>query len=182
MGSHKTTSILTAGLVAVAGIALYTQIEDTGFTHGGLASKAESEWQTTDVANTRRERPTPGALISADEPAARALTSDVQAAAPALPAYNPAAAANFGDAGTPLDPADKVEQKEWVQVSGSVVNVRSGPSASASRIGSFPKGTRLLVVERGAGWTKIEDPESGQSGWMKHDFLAGLPENGAPAS
>lgn len=182
MGRLRKTSIFTAGLVALAGIAIYTQIEDTSLIHGGLVSKPNSELQTAEIENTRRERPTPGALIAAVEPAVPASTSDSRTPAPALPVYEPAAASSFSDAGKPLDLADKVEQVEWVQVSGSVVNVRSGPSASSPRIGSFPEGTRLRVVERGAGWTKIEDPETGQSGWMKGDYLAGLSDADAPAS
>ena len=182
MGRHKITSFFTAGLVAAAGIAIYTQIEDSSSIHSVLASKPSSEWQTAEVENTRRERPTPGALISAVTPAAPASTSDSQAPAPGLPTYDAAAPLSFGDTGKPLDLADKVEKAEWVQVSGSVVNVRSGPSAASPRVGSFPEGTRLRVIERGAGWTKIEDPETGQSGWMKRDFLAGLSETAAPAS
>lgn len=182
MGRRKSTSMVTAGLVAIAGIAIYTQIEDSTLHHDRVVARDNSEWQTTEVENTRRERPTPGALIGAITPAGPALTSGIQVPAPRKSIHNSAASSSFNNADTRFDLSDQVKQKSWVRVSGSVVNVRSGPSVSAPRIGSFPEGTRLRVIERGASWTKIENPETGQSGWMKRDYLASLSESNAPTS
>ena len=182
MGRRRSTSMVMAGLVAVAGIAIYTLIEDSTLPHGGMVSKDNSAWQTTEVKNTQRVRPTPGALVSAIAPSGPTLAADSQAPAPSQSRYGSAVSSSFRNAGTLLNLSDQVKQDAWVRVSGSVVNVRSSPSVSAPRIGSFPEGTRLRVIERGTGWTKIEDPETGQSGWMNRDYLAGLSEVSASAS
>ena len=182
MGRRKSTSIVTVGLVAVAGIAIYTLIEDSTLPHGGLVAKDNSAWQTTEVENTRRERPIPGALIGATASKGTGLASDSETLTPSQSRYDSAASSNFNSTGARINLSDQVKQNAWVRVSGSVVNVRSGPSTSAPRIGSFPEGTRLRVIESGKGWTKIEDPETGQSGWMNRDYLAGLSEISASAS
>lgn len=60
---------------------------------------------------------------------------------------------------------------ERVRVNGSRVNMRAGPSLSAERITAFDRDTRLTVLERGETWTQVENPETGQTGWMHGDYL-----------
>ena len=83
-----------------------------------------------------------------------------------------------GEIGTP-GPADKIEAKpskigedfaEWVDVS-IAAKVHSAPSASASIVQYYRAGTRLRVIERQAGWTKIVDPVTSQQGWIYEKYL-----------
>lgn len=60
---------------------------------------------------------------------------------------------------------------ERVRVDGSRVNLRAGPDLSAERITAFDRDTRLTVLERGETWTQVENPETGQTGWMHGDYL-----------
>lgn len=53
------------------------------------------------------------------------------------------------------------------QVSGNVVNMRSGPGTSYDKLGKLTKGTEVAVLEEpGNGWVKLEVLATGETGWM----------------
>lgn len=55
-------------------------------------------------------------------------------------------------------------------VTGSVVNVRSGPGVSHQRIRQLKRGTSVRAVETRSGWVQIEF--NGLSGWMSARYLS----------
>lgn len=99
------------------------------------------------------DEPTPAAAEAA--PAATA-TADTAAAAPAADAVNPAPAA-----------ANPV-----LYVTGSRVNVRSGPATVYAAIDSLARGTPVDDLgDAGEGWRMIRLP-SGATGYMSGDYLS----------
>lgn len=66
-------------------------------------------------------------------------------------------------------------QAPWVQVNGSVVNLRAEPGIAAQRVGRFARGTRLRLMRRQGEWSKITNPQTGEVGWMHNDFLVDTP-------
>ena len=76
-------------------------------------------------------------------------------------------------------PAATVEQTEENKsglgtVQPSVfVNLREGPSSSASVVGVIAKGATLSVLDRKRGWVQVTDPETGKKGWIYRGNLAG---------
>ena len=76
-------------------------------------------------------------------------------------------------------PAATVEQTEETKsglgtVQPSVfVNLREGPSSSASVVGVIAKGATLSVLDRKRGWVQVTDPATGKKGWIYRGNLAG---------
>ena len=76
-------------------------------------------------------------------------------------------------------PAATVEQTEENKsglgtVQPSVfVNLREGPSSSASVVGVIAKGATLSVLDRKRGWVQVTDPATGKKGWIYRGNLAG---------
>lgn len=61
---------------------------------------------------------------------------------------------------------------DLLRVTGTVVNMRAGPSSANQVVGSLPRGTVAEAI--GApqnGWQQIRDLASGQTGWMFARFL-----------
>lgn len=57
-------------------------------------------------------------------------------------------------------------------VSGSVVNMRGGPSTNFGVVDKLPRGTLTEVVEvNSEGWARIIVPSTGLEGWMAERFL-----------
>ena len=88
-----------------------------------------------------------------------------------------------GEIGKP-GPADKIEAKpskigddfaEWVDVS-IAAKMHSAPSVSAHILRYYRVGTRLRVIERQTGWTKIVDPVTSKQGWIYEKYL--VPRDG----
>jgi hypothetical protein len=102
----------------------------------------------------------------------RLTTVDVPAAPPEellrLPVPESAKAAN--------DPL----RAKWIEPS-AYVNLRDGPTASASVISIVPKGTKLSVVGRKRGWVKVTNPATSESGWVYAGNIVGStkPRHGA---
>ncbi len=62
----------------------------------------------------------------------------------------------------------------WATVQPSVfVNLRDGPSSSASVVGVIAKGAKLSVLDRKRGWVQVTDPATGKKGWIYSGNLAG---------
>ena len=51
----------------------------------------------------------------------------------------------------------------------TAVNLRSKGSTSGEKLGTYPKGTRVTVLERGSSWSRVDI--SGKEGYMKNDYL-----------
>jgi uncharacterized protein YgiM (DUF1202 family) len=65
---------------------------------------------------------------------------------------------------------------ETLYVTGSVVNVRSGPSTSYSRRFQLKRGDRVQMINSESGWVNLIF--DGQSGWMSGKYLSsGKPQN-----
>ena len=76
-------------------------------------------------------------------------------------------------------PVDKTEAKpsrigdefaEWADVS-IAAKAHSAPSVSSPIVQYYRVGTRLRVVERQMGWTKIVDPVTSKQGWIYEKYL-----------
>lgn len=66
----------------------------------------------------------------------------------------------------------------YVNTQSLPLNVRSGPSSSASVVGSLPKGTQVLVYATQDGWSKI-----GTNKWVSSQYLSeAKPNSGTPAT
>lgn len=170
-------------LAAVVIGALATQLEPTRSPYIRAVLDDKSGGQVAVIENARPAPPTPAVLTKAITSTDSESTSRNQPRVLSEPNQNATdTAARPRNTGGRRTRADPDGASVWVRVNGSVVNVRSGPTSSAQRIGSFPEGTRLRVLERDGRWTKIEDPESGQSGWMFRDFLARVSDGGEPSS
>lgn len=60
-----------------------------------------------------------------------------------------------------------------LEVTGSVVNLRSGPSTDSIVLGQLRRGVRARrIAAAGNGWLKIRDLDSGTVGYMSAEFLA----------
>jgi uncharacterized protein YgiM (DUF1202 family) len=95
----------------------------------------------------------PGPQATASAPAADAAPQSDQSAAE-------------GAAVAQLQQAD-----EWVAISSGGANVRSGPSSSASRLGTLRPGQALRVVSREDGWVQVASPEGSETGWIYERLL-----------
>lgn len=119
-----------------------------------------------------------------------ALPDGGQAAASAVPpeaALGEDVTPDEKPAATEIDPAtapsaavpDGAEQTEETKTGlGTVqpsvyVNLREGPSSSASVIGVIAKGATLPVLDRKRGWVQVTAPETGKKGWIYSGNLAG---------
>jgi hypothetical protein len=102
----------------------------------------------------------------------RLTASDTPTAPPGeilrRPAASPAQATN--------DPL----RAKWIKPS-AYVNLRDGPTASASVISIVPKGTKLSVIGRKRGWVKVTNPATSESGWIYAGNIVGSskPRGGA---
>jgi hypothetical protein len=100
----------------------------------------------------------------------RLTTPDTPATPPGEILRLPAAAQAVND---PL-------RAKWIEPS-AYVNLRDGPTASASVISIVPKGTRLSVMGGKRGWVKVTNPATSQSGWIYAGNIIGSskPRGGA---
>ncbi|MEM7644092.1 MAG: SH3 domain-containing protein [Pseudomonadota bacterium] len=72
----------------------------------------------------------------------------------------------------PSAPAEPLVDGELLRVTGTVVNMRAGPSTANAVVDSLPRGT--IAEAMGApenGWRQIRDVATGQTGWMAARFL-----------
>jgi hypothetical protein len=53
----------------------------------------------------------------------------------------------------------------WVE-SSAFVNLRKGPTSSASVVGVVAKGTKLRLVGRKRGWVEVTNPATSETGWI----------------
>ena len=69
---------------------------------------------------------------------------------------------------------------KWIEPS-AYVNLRDGPTASASVISIVPKGTKLTVLGRKRSWVKVTNPATSESGWVYTGNIVGStkPRHGA---
>ena len=54
---------------------------------------------------------------------------------------------------------------KWVRTSASM-NLRKGPSASASIISVVDRGTKLREIARKKGWLQVSNPATSEKGWI----------------
>jgi uncharacterized protein YraI len=71
----------------------------------------------------------------------------------------------------PVAEPQQQDESEWARVSRTGANVRSGPSSSASQLGTLPSGMALRVVSREAGWVQIANADGSQTGWIYERLL-----------
>jgi hypothetical protein len=125
-------------------------------------------------------------LVTRAEP--QVVVPDPAAVAASAPAPSLTARAPIGEpivvslvgpaAGRPTAEAAETEERasipesDLLRVTGSVVNMRAGPSTANAVIDSLSRGT--LTERLGDpvnGWQEIRDPASGRTGWMFARFL-----------
>jgi len=82
-------------------------------------------------------------------------------------------AIDTGENATPLAPDSPLAGK--ILISQRPVEVRAAPSASASAMYGFPAGRPFRAVSREGGFIRIEDLNSGASGWIEEAALAPAP-------
>lgn len=127
----------------------------------------------------RVKRPEPGVLVNATQWGSLWIGADKEPASPRGPIRVVSSALKLAEIAAREPAAASDEQHSWVEVSGSLVNIRSRPALSAPRVGRFERGKRLRVIERRGAWTQVEDAETNKMGWMHGDYLAKVP---APAA
>lgn len=94
----------------------------------------------------------------------RLTTPDAPATPPGEVLRVPAAA--------PAQVASDPLRTKWIEPS-AYVNLRDGPTASASVISIVPKGTKLTVLGRKRGWIKVTNPSTSESGWVYAGNIVG---------
>lgn len=52
-----------------------------------------------------------------------------------------------------------------------VINMRYAPSKNAPLVDSYKPGETLIVICELKDWIEVQDPESGKTGFIRHDFL-----------
>jgi hypothetical protein len=60
-------------------------------------------------------------------------------------------------------------EHEWVRSAGATV--RSGPSSSASQLGTLRSGMEVRVVGRQSGWVQIANSDGSQTGWVYEELV-----------
>lgn len=70
--------------------------------------------------------------------------------------------------------ASTTASTETVTVSGSRVNMRSGPGTDFGVVVTLPEGTEAELIEARDGWANIRVTQSGQTGWMAARLLDGI--------
>jgi len=81
---------------------------------------------------------------------------------------------------TPAQVTEDQLRTKWIEPS-AYVNLRDGPTASASVISIVPKGTKLTVLGRKRSWVKVTNPATSESGWVYTGNIVGStkPRHGA---
>ena len=118
---------------------------------------------------TRAEAEPEAPVEPADAAAFDRAAAEAESAAPAPVSVAPAA----GSAAAP--PEDAVmdalgEALDLRTVTGTLVNVRSGPGTAFDVVAQLAEGTRAEVLREADGWAEIRT-ETGESGWMSARFL-----------
>ena len=90
---------------------------------------------------------------------------------PDAPAAPPGEILRLPDASSAKATNDPLRTK-WIEPS-AYVNLRDGPTASASVISIVPKGTKLSVLGRKRGWVKVTNPATSESGWIYAGNIVG---------
>lgn len=98
---------------------------------------------------------------------------------PDTPAPPPGEVLRLPDA-EPAKASNDPPRTKWIEPS-TYVNLRDGPTASASVISIVPKGTKLSVLGRKRGWVKVTNPATSESGWVYAGNIVGSakPKRGA---
>ncbi len=87
----------------------------------------------------------------------------------------PATEAATSPAGGPDNggPSEEAESGLGSVQPSAYVNLREGPSSSASVVGVIAKGAKLSVLDRKRGWVQVVDPATDKKGWIYSGNLAG---------
>jgi uncharacterized protein YraI len=139
------------------------------------AVRLQSDAGTSHAARTKPENATAGNSVSMPMPP-MPPAPQVQLApqAPQATALTPPAEAAPQSDQSAAEGATVSQQQqadEWVAVSSGGANVRSGPSSSASRLGTLRPGQALRVVSREDGWVQVASPNSSKTGWIYERLL-----------
>ena len=119
-----------------------------------------------------------GGIPSGGEAAASAVAPDAGRGEGAAPDEKPATieAATGPSGGAPaatVEPTEETKSGLGTVQPSVFVNLREGPSSSASVVGVIAKGATLSVIDRKRGWVQVTDPETGKKGWIYRGNLAG---------
>jgi len=90
---------------------------------------------------------------------------------PDTPAPPPGEVLRLPDA-EPAKANNDPPRTKWIEPS-TYVNLRDGPTASASVISIVPKNTKLSVLGRKRGWVKVPNPATSESGWVYAGNIVG---------
>jgi Bacterial SH3 domain len=101
--------------------------------------------------------------------------SGQNAVGPVLAARNPHGTRQETSPSAAFDELAAAPPALWAYVMGSSVRVRGTPELEGRVLGSFPRGTRLQVLEGRGRWAKVRDPASPLAGWMHGDYLDAEP-------
>jgi hypothetical protein len=77
---------------------------------------------------------------------------------------------------------------EWVEVTGTGVNMRAAPTSGSRVVTVQSLGSKLRIVSQDrSGWVEVVDPDSGQQGWIFRKYAKpatspGDQRNGAPTT
>ncbi len=73
----------------------------------------------------------------------------------------------------PMEP-EKVTVPNYVYVTGSRVNLRSGPGTNHKVLAGFDKGSKLILQSQNDGWSRVSGQRAGRPvvGWMSSKYLS----------
>jgi hypothetical protein len=148
----------------IAGIAVVAALGAAVLTYLFLASPGEKTpaetAQTSSVASSQTR------VGSSSEIQAQPAPTLADVPASLTPEASPQVAAN---AVTP-QPNSTAQKPDFVFLQRPGVNIRSGPSGTASVLGTAPKGTQFTATGREGDWVQVENTRL--KGWINSQFLA----------
>jgi hypothetical protein len=98
------------------------------------------------------------------------------------------AASNTDAAGSARRDVGSDAGGEWVEVTGTGVNMRAAPTSGSRVVTVQSLGSKLRIVSQDrSGWVEVVDPDSGQQGWIFRKYAKpatspGDQRNGAPTT
>lgn len=140
------------------------------FVVSGLLLLAESDEEPADEA--------PAVTVTMPSPLPSATAEPAEEATGALPAAEPVPQEVQAPPPKPIEGAGKI------LISKRPIEMLAAPSSTASAMYGFPAGRPFRLIDREAGYARIQDLKSGASGWIDEAALepARMPAASAPAT
>ncbi|PWJ20958.1 SH3 domain-containing protein [Jannaschia seohaensis] len=170
---------VTLALALYAGFVIWGQPTDATTEREALAPviasvvpTERSEFTEPTILGAEPEAQVTRTIVEAPDPAAIAASTPVPSVSEPRLIGEPVVVSLVSPASRPSEEAAPEAPTNLLRVTGSRVNMRSGPSTSNGVVDSLPQGTLAEPLgEPIDGWQEIRDVETGRTGFMADRFL-----------